>query len=147
MSCFIDESALPILTGCPGPNELVVVGNAIGGLDAEGGYTTGYARRKMGDINACFLQNLVFVPLQFTIGSPGSPMSVGDTVLLINQPTIIEDSVSIVLEGTVLDRNDSTQVSYILVYNDPVYSGKTSITFNQAASAQQTYIVNYAYAN
>jgi hypothetical protein len=142
MACTIDESALPILPGCPGPNELVVVGNAAGGLDANGGYTVGYGRRTMGSLIACFLSNLVFVPLQFTIGQPGSPMTAGQTILIINQANIIQDSVNVILSGVVLDRNDSSQISYTLVYG----TNNVTITFNQAVSGGQTYVITYCYA-
>lgn len=53
MGCSIDFSALPILTGCPGDGELFLVGNAIGGLDANGGQTVGYARRGWLSIKEC----------------------------------------------------------------------------------------------
>jgi len=143
LACTIDESSLPILTGCPGPNELVVVGNAVGGLDANGGYSVGYGRRTIGSLITCFLNNLVFVPLQFTIGQAGSPMTVGQTVLIITQPNIIQDSVNVFLNQGLLDRDDDTQVSYSLSYG----TGNVTITFNQAVSASQVYIITYAYAN
>jgi hypothetical protein len=144
MACTIDESALPILGGCPGPNELVVVGNAVGGLDQNGNYTVGYARRTLGSLITCFLQNLVFVPLQFTIGQAGSPMTAGQTILIITQPNIIQDSASLILGGVVLDRNDSTQVSYTVSYNPSL--NQMTITLNQAVQNDQTYVLNYAYA-
>lgn len=143
MACTIDESALPILGGCPGAGELVVVGNAVGGLDQNGNYTVGYGRRTIGSLISCFLQNLVFVPLQFTIGQPGSPMTAGQTVLIINQAGLIEDSVQVILGGVVLDRNDSSQVSYTLVYG----ADNVTITFNSAAQTDQTYVITYCYAN
>lgn len=144
MACTIDESALPILTGCPGPNELVVVANAVGGLDQNGNYTIGYGRRAIGSLITCFLQNLVFVPLQFTIGDVGSPMTAGQTVLSINQANIIQDSVNVILGGVVLDRDDDTQVSYTVSY---IGNTSMTITFNQAVQAGQTYIIIYSYAN
>jgi hypothetical protein len=143
MACTIDESALPILVGCPGPNELVVVGNAVGGLDQNGGYSVGYARRTIGSLITCFLQNLVFVPLQFTIGQAGSPMTAGQTILIINQVGLIQDSVQVILDGVVLDRNDNTQVSYEISYG----SNSATITFNQACQNGQTYVITYCYAN
>jgi hypothetical protein len=142
MACTIDESALPILAGCPGAGELVVVGNAVGGLDQNGNYSVGYARRTMGSLIACFLSNLVFVPLQFTIGQPGSPMTAGQTILIINQAGLIQDSVNVVLGGVVLDRNDNTQISYTPVYG----ANNVTITFNQAVSNGETYVITYAYA-
>lgn len=144
MACTIDESALPILTGCPGPNELVVVGNAVGGLDANGNYTVGYGRRTMGSLISCFLNNLIFVPLQFTIGQSGSPMIAGQTVLIITQANIVQDSIMVVLGGVVLDRNDSSQVSYIINYNPSL--NQVTITFNSPVQNTQNYIITYAHA-
>jgi hypothetical protein len=143
LACTIDESSLPILTGCPGPNELVVVANAVGGLDQNGNFSVGYGRRTIGSLITCFLNNIVFVPLQFTIGQAGSPMTVGQTVLIITQPNIIQDSVNVFLNQGLLDRDDDTQVSYSLSYG----TGNITITFNQAVSANQVYIITYAYAN
>jgi hypothetical protein len=143
MACTIDVSSLPILNNCPGPNEFVIVGNAVGGLDQNGNRTTGYAVRPMGTLITCFLQNLVFVPLQFTIGQPGSPMTAGQTILIINQAGLIQDSVQVVLGGVVLDRNDNTQVSYAISYG----ANSVTITFNQSVQTDQTYVITYAYAN
>lgn len=145
MACTIDESALPILPGCPGDGELVVVANAAGGVDANGNYTVGYGRRTIGSLIACFLNSLVFVPLQFTIGQPGSPMIAGQTVLIITQTNIIQDSASFILDGSVMDRNDNTQISYTVSYNPSL--NQMTITLNQAVGNGQTYILNYAYAS
>jgi hypothetical protein len=143
MACTIDESSLPILTGCPGPNELVVVANAVGGLDQNGNQTIGYGRRTIGSLISCFLSNLAFVPLQFTVGQPGSPMLAGQSVLIINQSNLIQDSVQVVLGGVVLDRNDNTQVSYTVLYG----SNNVTITFNQDCQNGQVYVITYCYAN
>jgi hypothetical protein len=145
MACTIDESALPILGGCPGTNELIVVGNATGGLDANGGYSVGYARRTMGSLITCFLNSLVFIPLQFIIGQPGSPMTAGQTILIITQSNIIQDSVNLILGGVVLDRNDSNQISYTVSYNPS--ENQMTITLNQPVSTGQVYVLNYAYAS
>lgn len=148
MACSIDFSALPILTGCPGANEQILVGNAIGGLDQNGGYTTGYGRRVMSTLISCILNSQTFVPFQFTIGQPGAPLSAGQTTFSISPPSgkqIIQDSVVIVLGGVVMDRNDSSQFSYTLQYNNPT-AGAVTITFNDVVQNTQTFIVMYAYA-
>jgi hypothetical protein len=143
MACTIDESALPILGGCPGPNELVVVGNAVGGLDQNGNYTTGYARRTMGSLISCFLQSLVFNFYQFTVGQGGSPISAGGSVITIPVSGIIQDSVNVIVGGVPLDRNDSSQDSYTLVYNPT----NVVITLNFAVQNGQTFVINYAYVS
>ncbi len=54
MACSIEISTgLPILTSCPGNNEYVLFANAVGGLDANGGFTVGYGIRTWATIFAC----------------------------------------------------------------------------------------------
>lgn len=137
-ACQIDESALPILTGCPGPNELIVVGNAVGGLDANGGYTIGYGRRTIGSLIPCFLQGLVFGYQQLAVPTN---ISIGATVIRVNQTNVIQDSVVVVLDGGVLDRNDNTQVSYSISYDGTGFT----ITLNQGAQNLQTYVVTFCH--
>lgn len=148
MACTLDESALPILTGCPGPNELIVVGNAIGGVDANGMFTTGYARRYWKDLAACAVQAIKYFFNDFVIGQGGSPMNAGDTTLTLNFSSlsitgIIADSINVALDGQVLPRNDNTQISYTVAYN----STSVIITFNQGVQNYQQYIVSYAYTS
>jgi hypothetical protein len=142
MACTLDESALPILSGCPGPNELIVVGNAIGGIDANGMFTVGYGRRTIGSLITCFLNNLIFVYEQFKIGASG-PINPGDVVLTINQTNVIQDSVFITFSGPELPRQDITQISYGISYTASGFS----ITFDQAVQIGQQYTLHYAYHN
>jgi hypothetical protein len=146
MACTIDESALPILTGCPGPNELIVVGNAVGGLDSNGNYTVGYGRRYWSALAACAVKAILYFFNDFIIGNVGSPMTAGETVLTLTYSSlgitsIIEDSIYIALDGSVLPRNDDTQISYVVSYN----TGNVVITFNQAVQSGQQYLLSYAY--
>lgn len=146
MACTLDESALPILGGCPGPNELIVVGNAVGGIDANGNYTVGYGRRTWSSLAACAVQAIKYFFDGFVIGQGGSPMNPGNTVLTLNFSSlgitgIITDSINISLDGSVLPRNDNTQISYSIVYN----STSVVITFNQGVQNNQQYIVSYGY--
>jgi len=143
--CEIDEASLPLLTGCPGTNEWVVVGNAPGGLDQNGGFTTGYGRRYWSDLFNCILKGLTFVQ---TILKVGAGLTLGQTVIRVNQTNVIQDSVAVILDTGVLDRNDATRISYDLNYNDPAYPGQPgfTITLNQGATAPQTYVVTYAHS-
>lgn len=146
MACVLDESSLPILTGCPGPSELIVVEGAVGGIDSNGNLTIGYARRAWRDLAACAVQAIKSFFLDFVIGQGGSPMNNGDTVLTLTFSSlgitaIINDSITVSLDGSVLPRNDNTQISYTVSYN----STNVIITFNQAVSTNQQYIVTYAY--
>lgn len=146
MACTIDESALPILIGCPGPNELFVVANAIGGLDASGNFSVGYARRYWKDLAACAVTAIKFMFQQFTIGQSGSPMNAGDTVLTLNYSSlgivsILQDSVFITLAGPELPRENTDQLSYGVVYN----SANVIINFLSPVSNGQLYILHYAY--
>lgn len=143
-SCQIDESALPILTGCPGANELIVVGNAVGGLDANGTYTVGYGRRSWSSLIPCILGGLSFVYRQLAVPTN---LAIGATVIRVDQANVLSDSVQVVLDAGVLDRNDSTQVSYTVNYNDSTYPNPGfTITLNQGAQNLQTYVVTFAHA-
>jgi hypothetical protein len=107
------------------------------------GVTGGYAARPWSLVRACLLnQGLTFVPFQFTIGQSGSPMTAGESQFIITQTNILEDSINVILDGVVLDRNDDSQVSYTLSYS----SGSVTITLNEACQTGQTYITTYAYA-
>lgn len=75
-------------------------------------------------------------------------MNAGDTVLTLNFSSllitsIINDSINISLDGSVLPRNDNTQISYTVVYNPT----NVIITFNQSVSLTQQYILSYAYTS
>jgi hypothetical protein len=146
MACTIDESALPILTGCPGPNEWIVVGNAAGGLDPNGGFTVGYGRRLWSSLAACAVAAIKFFFQDFIVGNGGSPIAPGGTVITLTFSSlginsILQDSVFITLGGSELPRNDSTQISYTISYNPT----NVIITLNQAASVGQQYVLHYSY--
>ena len=127
---------IPTITSCPASNELVIFMNVAG---QQGGY----AARPWSIVRQCLLsQSLTFDFLQFTIGQSGSPLTSGETVLTIDISNIIEDSVTISLDGSVLDRNDNTQISYLVSYSPT----EMTVTFNQGVSNNQTYILTYAYA-
>lgn len=148
MACTLDESALPILPGCPGPNELIVVGNAVGGIDANGNYTTGYGRRPWSSLAACAVAAVKFMFQQFTIGQSGSPMNAGDTVLTLNFSSlgitgILQDSVFITLAGPELPRENTDQLSYGVVYNPT----NVVINFLAGVTNGQLYILHYAYTS
>lgn len=137
-TCQTEMNGLPILLGCPADTELVLVMNS-----TATGNSGGYGLRYIKALRQCFLAGLDFIFNQFTIGQGGSPMSNGDTVLVITQSGILEDSLNIILEGTVLDRNDPTQMSYIVDYSNP---NQITITFIQGVQTGQTYIIIYTVA-
>lgn len=148
MACTLDESALPILTGCPGPNELIVVGNAAGGIDANGNYTIGYARRAWSNLSACAVAAIKFMFQQFTIGQPGSPIPAGAISLTLNFSSlaitgILEDSVFITLAGPELPRENTDQLSYGVVYSGT----DVVINFLAPVANGQLYILHYAYTS
>lgn len=142
--CELDFSSLPILTGCPGDSETFLVGNAVGGLDVNGMPTTGYARRLWSDMRICAAKSIKQVFLDFVIGKEGSPMNAGDSILIVTQANVIQDSVWISFDAQELPRNDNTQISYQLVYNG---STGFTVTFNQAVNNQQQYIIHFLYAS
>lgn len=139
--CELDFSALPILTGCPGDAETFLVGNAVGGLDVNGMPTIGYARRMWSDIKNCAAQAIEYVFLQFTPEQIGSPLPAGQTVMTVNQTGVLQDSVAVIMDGVVLDRNDVNTVSYTIIYG----ANSFTITLNQAAQNGETYVITYAF--
>lgn len=146
MACTIDESSLPILTGCPGPNELIVVANAVGGLDSNGNYTVGYGRRTFGSIAACIVAAIKFMFDDFIVGQAGDLLGIGGTTITLTFSslgitTILQDSVFITFSGPELPRSDDTQLSYEVEYN----STNVVITFNAPAQAAQQYTLHYSY--
>lgn len=148
MACTLDESALPILTGCPGDNELIVVENAIGGLDANGMLTTGYARRYWKDLKNCAVAAVKFMFQQFVVGQGGSPIAAGGSVITLTYASlginsIITDSVFITNSGTELPRADNTQVSYTVAYTQT----NVVVTLNQPVSNGNQFILHYAYTS
>lgn len=59
-NCDVDASVLPIILGCPSDDELVFVGNVVGGYNNNSGASTGYGFRKWSDIKRCVTS--VFIP-------------------------------------------------------------------------------------
>lgn len=149
MACQIDLASLPLLNGCPADTEWFLVGNAAGGLDANGHFgpgTIGYARRLWADIRKCAVATIEFEVLDFIIGQAGSPMGAGGSALVLNFSIlgitgILEDSVWISLGGSEMPREDTTQLSYGVVYD----SGDVTINFFQPVEDGQQYILHYAY--
>jgi hypothetical protein len=139
-ACQIELTALPILTGCPGAGETMLVTNAVGGLDSNGNYTTGYARRYWSDLAKCAVGLMAWVYTQFNVGSGGALISAGSTTITISAPNFISNSLVIFLGGVLLPINDSTQTSYTYTYS----GGNINITFNEAAQTTQQYTIIYA---
>jgi hypothetical protein len=134
-NCTGEINGQGILVGCPADTELVLVMNS-----TAAGNNGGYGLRYIGDLRKCFLSNLKFTFLDFIVGD--TVMSQGQTVLVITQSNIIQDSVFITLGGPELPRGDNTQVSYTVDYSNPL---QVTITFNQAVQDGQQYIGHFAY--
>lgn len=148
MACQTDLAGLPLLSGCPADNEWLLVGNAVGGLDANGQYTIGYARRLWSDLRKCAVTSVKFKFTQFTIGQGGSLMNPGDTQLVLNYgglgiTGILQDSMFITLDASELPRTDTNVISYGIVYN----LTNATINFDQGVANTQRYILHYAYTS
>lgn len=135
--CDTELSSLPILTGCPLPNEYFLVGNAVGGQGIGL-----YGRRLWSDVRACVLAGLNFVFNQFVIGISG-PTIIGGTTIVLAVANIIPGSLFITLGGPELPQNDNTQISYTVSYSQ----SQTTIIFDQAVQNNQLYILHYCYTN
>ena len=133
MSCAVDISTLPLLTGCPANDEFLLVGNAAGGYG-----TGGYARRRYSDLKACIAAGLSFIPLQFEVGD--TVMNEGDITLTITVNNPSPNSQIVVLDNNLLIPNLSTQISYTISYS----TTEIIITFNQPVVNGQQYFITYA---
>jgi hypothetical protein len=137
--CSVPISSLPVLTDCPSDSEYVLF------IGATGGATSDLAAlRSWSTIKQCIVNSIEYVFEQFTVGDVDSPMNAGDTVLIINQAGVIEDSVFITLGSGELPRDNAFQISYDVKYNTPMV-GQTQITFNQAVQNMQLYILHYSF--
>lgn len=148
MACQTDLAGLPLLSGCPADNEWFLVGNAVGGLDINGQFTIGYARRLWGDIRKCAVSSIKFKFTEFIIGQSGSLMNPGDTQLVLNFASlgitgILQDSVFITLDASELPREYTDRLSYGLVYNPT----NVTINFEAGVANGQSYVIHYAYTN
>lgn len=134
-ACATEFDTVPLLAGCPSDNEEFLVCNAVGGLGVGG-----YARRRYADVKACVLAGLSFIPLQFEIGTGGSPMNDGDTALTITVDNPCPNSEIVILDNNFLIPNLSTQISYTVSYS----LTEIIITFNQPVVNSQKYFITYA---
>lgn len=140
-SCDTELSNLPLLTGCPGANEYVLVGNASGGQGVGL-----YGRRSWSNIISCIIAGIKFMFKDFIVGQSGDLLGIGGTTITLTFSSlgitsILQDSVFITLVGSELPRGDNTQISYSVIYNPT----NVVITFNQGGQSGQQYILHYAY--
>lgn len=135
-ACSGELSTLaPTINTCPADTDLLLFVNV-------SGQQGGYAFRPWSVVKQCLLtQALGFGFLQSIVGQTG-PIAAGQTVIPISVNNPIADSVTISLDGSVLDRNDGTQISYTVAYSPT----GIIVTLNQGASNNTTYIITYAYA-
>ncbi len=84
---------------------------------------------------------LVAIDWQFVIGTVGSPMVAGDTVLTLNYNYIQDGSVDVFLGGNLLPTDQTDQLSYSIVYG----TSSTVITFNQGVMDTQLYRIKGQY--
>ncbi len=133
MACKTEISTLSVLINCPADTEQLLFFNVAG-------QSTGMALRTWATIKACLLSGIAWDRIQFQIGTLGSLMVVGDTVLVIDVPRIFENSAFVFLDSNTLYEDDSTQISYDIVYTDT----EITITFNQAVRNGQKYRIVYA---
>lgn len=126
----------PIITSCPGSNELVLFCNV-------NGQPGGYAFRSWSTLLGCLSASIEFTTSQFEVGDIGAPMDVDQTVLVINQANLIPGSIFITVGGTELPQNDGLQFSFIPTYN----SNGVSLLFNEGVQAGMLFIIHYAFIN
>lgn len=81
--------------------------------------------------------------IQFTVGDPGALMDAGETVLVLDgYENVINPSVMVFLDGVALAYGtESDKVRYTVNYDRP--NDRITITFNQAVSNGQEYIIRF----
>ena len=137
--CEIEIGAVPVLQGCPDPNELFFISNAVLGVG-----NFGYALRTWAALVEC-------------ISNPYIPMfhqekTEGNEVSKIITPSegykVVDDSINVSLDGTELVRYTAEtqadeRIMYSVVYNA---NGTAVITFYNAAAplpSGQVIVVKY----
>lgn len=83
--------------------------------------------------------SLTGVFVQFKVGDPGSLMNAGDTVLTLTYADPIGGTVSVDLDGVELPQNDSTMISYTVIYS----TTNVVITFNSPVATLQLYQIRF----
>lgn len=133
-ACSGELSTLaPTINTCPSDTDLILFVNVAG---QQGGY----AFRPWSVVKQCLLsQGLTFEYEQLAVPTD---LSIGAVTIRVNQTGVLQDSVVVVLDGVVLDRDESTQVSYTVSYDGTGFT----ITLNQGAQNLQTYVITYAHA-
>lgn len=92
------------------------------------------------NINTGVLSTIIAQNIEFTIGQPGSLMTEGQMVLVLNYTSVLSASVIISLDGTDLPigtYNDRVSCNVIYTTNN------ITLTFNQAVANGQVYSIKF----
>lgn len=100
--------------------------------------TTNGSWVQVNNLSNNLVSNTSIILTQFIIGQGGSPMTAGQTVLVLTYPLIINNSVLISKDGTVLPVGLNDRISYTVVYT----STNLTITFNTAVATGELYIIS-----
>lgn len=79
---------------------------------------------------------IVAYNLQFVVGEVGSPMTNGETSLIIALDGFIENSIDVALDGIDLPQNRNDRISFTVDYSNP---SQVTITWNQGVIDGQLY--------
>lgn len=85
------------------------------------------------------VSSIAFQIVQFAVGDVGAPILAGQTSFTLNYEFVLNNSVSIDLDGTELPIAVSDRISYTIAYSNP----SITITFNQAVSNGQLYLIQF----
>lgn len=84
------------------------------------------------------VSNTSTILTQFIIGDVGSPMTAGQTILVLTYPLIVNNSVLVSKDGTILPIGLNDRISYTAVYT----STNVTLTFNAPVANGELYIVS-----
>lgn len=146
--CEIEVSGIGVVNSCPEENELILFSNVEGGLGEEG-----YANRTWLTLINCIKNNMsgAYLPRFHQELTEGDEMA--KTITAQNGYSVVDDSVSVVLDGQELIRytDETASLEYIMytVSYSPatgVGAGTALITFYNAGSplpAGRVIIIKY----
>lgn len=85
------------------------------------------------------ISTIVSQTLEFKIGDVGSLMNAGDISLVLNYTSILNSSVSVVVDGVPLPITQSDRLSFTPIYSTP----SVTLNFNQGALDTQVYVIMF----
>lgn len=85
------------------------------------------------------ISTIVSKTVEFKVGDSGSLLNAGDTSLVLNYTSILNASVSVVVDGVPLPITQSDRLSFTPIYS----TSSVTLNFNAGAIAGQVYVIMF----